>query len=126
MHRKRTLCKLASAIGIPLGTLHRMKQDKDNNAIAPHSNAVRSHLQDHHQFARVLYSVANLDIESGEYHDYFDSVHVDEKWVFLTEQQLNLYIVPGKPVPERSVGRKRHIFKVMFLAAVARPRYNDR
>ena len=40
-HRRRTLRKLASAIGIPLVTLHRMKQDKEDNAIIPHSNAVR-------------------------------------------------------------------------------------
>jgi hypothetical protein len=53
-HRKRSLCKLASAIGIAFSTLHRMKQDKDDNVIAPHSLAVRPHLQDHHQFARVL------------------------------------------------------------------------
>jgi hypothetical protein len=51
MHRKRTLWKLASAIGIPLGTLHWM--DEDDNVIAPHTNAVRPYLQDHHQFARV-------------------------------------------------------------------------
>ena len=61
-----------------------MKQDEDNNVIAPHSNTVRPHLQDHHQFARVLYSVANIYIVSGQYHDYFDLVHVDEKWFFLT------------------------------------------
>jgi hypothetical protein len=53
-----------------------MKQDKGDNVIVPHSNAVRPHLQDRHQFARVLYSVANLDIETGEYHDYFESVLV--------------------------------------------------
>jgi hypothetical protein len=102
-----------------------MKQDKDENVIAPHSNAVRPHLQDHHQFARVHYSVANLGIDSGQYHDYFDSVHVDKTWFFLTEEQLNLYIVPGETVPVRSVGHKSHILKVMFLAAIARPRYND-
>ena len=61
-HKKRTLHKLASAIGIPLGTLHRMKME-DDKVIAPHSNAIRPHLQDHHQFARALYSVANLDID---------------------------------------------------------------
>jgi hypothetical protein len=52
---------------------------EDDNVIAPHSNAVMPHLQDHHQFARNLYSVANLDIDSGQYPDYFDSVHVDKK-----------------------------------------------
>jgi hypothetical protein len=80
MHRNRTLWKLASAIGIPLGTLHRIKQDKNGNVIVAHSNALMPHLHGHHQLARVLYSVANLDIESEQYHPYFDSVHVDEKW----------------------------------------------
>jgi hypothetical protein len=98
-----------------------MKQDKEHNVIAPHSSAIRPHLQDHHQFARVLYSVANHDIDSGQYHDYFDSVHVDKKWFFLTEGQLNLYIVPGETVHVRLVGHKSHILKLMFLAAIARP-----
>jgi hypothetical protein len=50
-------------------------------------------------------------------------VHVDEKWFFLTEAQLRLYLVPGESEPERSTRHKSHILKVMFLAAVARPRY---
>jgi hypothetical protein len=48
IHRKETQFKLASAIGVPLGTLHQMKEDKDDNVIAPHSNTVRPYLQDHH------------------------------------------------------------------------------
>jgi hypothetical protein len=52
----------ASAIGIPHGTLHRMKEDKNDNVIVPHSNAIMPHLHEHHQLARVLNSVANLDI----------------------------------------------------------------
>jgi hypothetical protein len=101
-----------------------MKNDKGDNAIKPHSNAVRPHLEGHHEFSRALYAVANIDIATGDFHGYFDSVHVDEKWFFLTEAQLHLYLVPGKPVPERSIGHKSHILKVMFLATVGRPRYN--
>jgi DNA-binding Xre family transcriptional regulator len=126
-YQKRTLRKLASAIGIPLGTLHRMKNDKDDNVITPHSNAIWPRLEGPpHEFARALYAVANLDIESGDFHDYFDSVHVDKKWFFLMEAQLNLYLMLGEPVPERSVGHKSHILrKVMFLASIGRPRYNE-
>ena len=82
-------------------------------------------LDDHHQFPRVLYSVANLDLDSEQYHDYFDSVHLDEKWFFMTEAQLNMYLVPGEEPPNRSVRHKSHILKVMFLAALARPRFNE-
>jgi hypothetical protein len=124
-YRKRTLWKLASAIGIGLGTLHRMKNDKGDNIIKPHLNAVRPHLEGRHDFARALDAVANLDMESGDFHGYFDSVHMDKKWFFLTEAQLNLYLVPGEPVPERSIGHKIHILKVMFFAAIGRPRYNN-
>jgi hypothetical protein len=46
------------------------------------------------------------------------------KNVFFTEEQLNLYLVPGKAGPERSIRHKGHILKVMFFAAIARPRYN--
>jgi hypothetical protein len=124
-HWKRTLGKLAlSAIGIPLGTLHRTKQDKNDNLIVPHSIALRPHLHEHHQLARVLYSVANLGIESEQYHPFFDSAHVEEKCFFLTKEQLNLYLVPGETVPERSIRHKGHILMVMFLAAIARPWYN--
>jgi hypothetical protein len=101
-----------------------MKQDPLDNVIIPHSNAIRPHLHDYHQLARVLYAVENLDLEDLHYRAYFDSVHIDEKWFFLTEAQLKLYLVPGESAPTRSTRHKSHILKVMFLAAVARPRYN--
>jgi hypothetical protein len=125
MHRRRTLQKSSSAIGIGRGTLHQMKEDKDNAVIVPHSNAIRPLLEEHHQFARVLHAVANLDAAAGRCHSYFDAVHVDEMWFFITETELNLHLVPGEVAPERSVPHKSHTMKVMFLAALARPRFND-
>jgi hypothetical protein len=52
------------------------------------------------------------------------SVHVDEKWFFISEEVLGLYIAPGEVVPTRRVQSKEHTIKVMFLAAVARPCYD--
>jgi hypothetical protein len=123
-HRRKSLRKIASAIGVSKSTMHRMKIDKDDNVIIPHSNAIRPTLRDDHQLARVLYSADNLDIATEQYHDYYDSVHVDEKWFFITEAQLRMYLVPGEAPPQRSVPHKSHIIKVMFLAAIARPRYD--
>jgi hypothetical protein len=34
-------------------------------------------------------------------------------------------MVPGEPLPERLAGHKSHILKVMFLATIARPIYNE-
>ena len=36
-----------------------------------------------------------------------------------------MYCVPGEVVPERYCQNKDHLIKVMFLCAIARPRYND-
>jgi hypothetical protein len=79
-HQCKTLRMLATAIGIPKSTLHSMKQDKKDSVIVLHSNALKPHLQDHHKFARVLYSVANLDLDTEDYFSLFNSIHIDEKW----------------------------------------------
>jgi hypothetical protein len=56
-----------------------MKADQDDCVIVPHSNALKPILDNHHKFARVLYAIVNLNLGTEEFHDYFDSVHVDEK-----------------------------------------------
>jgi len=43
----------------------------------------------------------------------------------LSEKQLRLYLAPGETPPEREVQSKGNITKVMFLAAVARPRFDE-
>ena len=63
----------------------------------------------------------NLNLDTEHYHDFFNSIHVDEKCFFLTEAQLFMYLVPGEEPPNRSTGHKSHIIMVMFLCAIARP-----
>ena len=49
---------------IPLTSLHRMKQDKMDAVIVPHTNAItKPHLHDDHKLARVHYS-ASLKVGS--------------------------------------------------------------
>jgi hypothetical protein len=125
LHKRKTLRKLASSLGIPTSTVHRMKTDPLDNVIVPHSNVIKRRLHHYHLAARVFYTASNLDLEDSHYHGSFNLVHIDEKCFFLTEKQLHLYhLVPGKAVPYRSTRHKSHIFKVMFLAAVARPEFN--
>jgi hypothetical protein len=51
-------------------------------------------------------------------------VHVDEKWFYLTKNKNRYYVYDDEEVASRSVQSKRFITKVMFMAAVARPRYD--
>jgi hypothetical protein len=57
-----------------------------------------------------------------------DEIHVDEKWFFITPKTQRLYLSEREAqesLPKRRVKHKSHILKVMFLAAVARPRYDE-
>ncbi|KAF0684476.1 Aste57867_23545 [Aphanomyces stellatus] len=54
-----------------------------------------------------------------------DCVHLDEKWFYITRETRKFYLVPGEKGPDRKCKSKRYITKVMFLSAVARPRYLD-
>jgi hypothetical protein len=54
----------------------------------------------------------------------YDVVHVDEKLFYVTEVKKRFYLLPDEDIPYRPLKHKSHITKVMFLAAVARPRWD--
>ncbi len=123
--RKRTIRSLAHALRIPSSTLFRMKGVRGNDAvIMPVSIATKPMLTEEHKSQRVFYCCANLKEQDHKYHDFYNSVHIDEKWFFISEQHLRVYIAPDEVIPNRPVQNKDHIMKVMFLCAVARPRFN--
>ncbi|KAF0706721.1 hypothetical protein As57867_006689, partial [Aphanomyces stellatus] len=62
--------------------------------------------------------------ESPEIDPQWDVVHLDEKWFNADKDRRKTYLVPGETPRHRSWKSKRYIPKVMFLAAVARPRYD--
>jgi hypothetical protein len=61
-HQRKTLRKLAAAIGLSKTTMAQVKDDPDDCVIQPHSNAIKPTLNDHHKFARE--TNMNLDNEN--------------------------------------------------------------
>jgi len=53
-----------------------------------------------------------------------DEVHVDEKWFYIIELMGKYYLLPEEEEPLRQAKSKRYILKVMFLCAIARPRWD--
>ncbi|KAH9130800.1 hypothetical protein LEN26_008179 [Aphanomyces euteiches] len=53
-----------------------------------------------------------------------DVVHIDEKWFHLTTVKKRFYAYENEVLPQRRVRSTKFITKVMFLAAVCRPRYD--
>ena len=73
---------------------------------------------------QTLFCCEKLDHTDDLYEDFYQSVHVDEKWFFISKDHQRYYLVPGETPPDRQLQNKDHIMKVMFLAAVARPIYD--
>ena len=57
-------------------------------------------------------------------HHFEDFVHIDEKLFYICQNGQRYYLYTDEESPTRKVQHKSHITKVMFLAAVARPRYD--
>ena len=53
-----------------------------------------------------------------------DLIHVDKKWFYLTKDGQRFIIAADEEEPYRHVQHKSFLTKVMFLCAVARPRYD--
>ena len=55
-----------------------------------------------------------------------DLIHIDEKWFYLTKDGQRFIIAADEEEPYRHVQHKSFLTKIMFLCAVARPRYDTR
>ncbi|XP_057440743.1 uncharacterized protein LOC130732769 [Lotus japonicus] len=54
----------------------------------------------------------------------YNIVHIDEKWFYMTKKSTNYYLLPDEADPLRYCKNKNFIGKVMFLVAIARPRFD--
>ena len=99
--KRRTIRDLAHALGIPKSTLWALKQDKDNPVIIACTSALKPLLTQQHELLCVTFC--------------FQSVHVDEKWFFISEKELHLYIVPGEVVPTRRCQNRDHLLKESYI-----------
>ena len=74
--------------------------------------------------ARIEFCRSNINMERGLFNEMMDVIHVDEKWFYMTQNSRKYYLGPDEEEPHRTTKSKRFPTKVMFLAAVARPRWN--
>ena len=77
---------------------------------------------DKNKIERVKFCLS-LIRSNGLFGDMYDHVHIDEKWFFLSKTKRNYYLLAEEPIPDWKCKSKRYIDKVMFMAAVARPRW---
>jgi hypothetical protein len=127
-YKRQTIRAIAAALSIPKSTIQLMHhQDKIIKKI---SNQLKPILTEHNKLMRVLYAfdrITILDNNTGrmQYDPSLFEVHVDEKWFFITKKDQKYYVTQGEKRTARRIKNKLHITKVMFLTAVARPRFDS-
>ncbi|KAG6943006.1 hypothetical protein JG688_00017822, partial [Phytophthora aleatoria] len=129
--RKVPLCQwqnlrsLSAATGIPKTTLLRYVK---HSVIQRRISRVRPTLTPAHETRRLAWAFARVErpigIKSYRGHHMYDTVHLDDKWFNLYKANTKYYLAKYECLPYRSCPNKRYIGKVVFLATVARPRYD--
>ena len=128
-YERGNLRSLANALGVSVKVVWKMKMHE--KVIHPHSNAIKPYLTDEHKLHRLAYAADHVIEVDGEkkWDGMYEEIHVDEKWFFISQETQRVYLTQNEKetnkVPARKCKSKRYLIKVMFLCAVARPRFND-
>lgn len=126
MEKRRTVRSLSKALGIPPTTL----QDKiKSKNLLRHTNPLRPKHTELNLLQRLkhcvsLVSPASVD-DTPEFCGMYNYIHLDEKWFNIMEDSSTMIIVPGETPPHRTCKHKRFLGKIMFLSAIARPRFSE-
>ena len=92
------------------------------STIHVHCNSLKPILTEENKVARLLMVLHFRDpLDPMKYHDMLDWIHLDEKRFFLTWEKERL---PEEKNPKCCIKHKLYIAKVMFLCAIACPRFN--
>ena len=98
-----------------------LKQDNDDQVIIACTSALKPLLTQQQELLRITFCLTIIDPETCEYDDCFQSVHVDDRWFFISKKELCLFSAPSEVMLMRRCQYRDHLLKVMFLAAVACP-----
>lgn len=122
IRERRTYRHAAKATGYSLKGLWNMVQ---RGEIKRRSSGLNPALTPKNKLERLQFCLSFIDPVTHKFSGMHDQIHIDEKWFYLKEGKLNAIIAPEEDMPFRNVQSKRFITKVMFLCAVARPRFDE-
>ncbi|KAM0876114.1 hypothetical protein ACQ4PT_036370 [Festuca glaucescens] len=127
LYQRSTIRSLAWQLGVSPSTLFTRFKAKHIKRI---SNSLKPLLTEANMLARLqfcLSMIGETKTKKGNpiFKSMYNYVHIDEKWFNLTKKNRKYYLLPEEEEPMRAVTNKQCIGKVMFLTAVARPRFDS-
>ncbi|XP_057802803.1 uncharacterized protein LOC131018097 [Salvia miltiorrhiza] len=97
--------------------------------IRAHTNAIKPLLTQQNRLSRLTWSLSQLSAISAngriKFQPMYNTIHIDEKWFYLTKTSDRYYLLPDEIEPYRACKSKRFIEKIMFICVVSRPQYDN-
>ncbi|XP_042029865.1 uncharacterized protein LOC121776762 [Salvia splendens] len=94
--------KLACKMGVSKTTVGRWAK---NNLIRPHTNAIKPTLTEVNKISRMRWCLTHIQpaMDEGKlfYHAMHNTVHIDEKWFYMTKASNRYYLLPDEDEPYR-------------------------
>ena len=88
-------------------------------------SSLKPTLTDENKVSRMELALSFIDKNNtSKFKHMEDLIHINEKWFYLTKDGQCSIIAADEAEPYRHVQHKSFLTKIMFLCAVARPRYN--
>ncbi|XP_058775250.1 uncharacterized protein LOC131649505 [Vicia villosa] len=124
---QRTIIRcLSHALNMSKTTIHRRLK---SGVMRRHSNPIKPFLNEENKRSRLRFCISMPQSASLPHDPIFSGmyniIHIDEKWFYMTKKSENYYLVQDEEDPIRTCRSKNFIEKVMFLAAIARPRFDS-
>ena len=90
-----------------------------------HISSLKPTLMDENKVSRMELALSFMDKnDTSKFEHMEDLIHVDEKWFHFMKDGQCFIIAADEAEPYRHVQHKSFLMKIMFLCAVARPRYD--
>ena len=122
-HRRKTDCSTAKAMGVSLSMVQRMLLLRDVCRID--TSSLKPTLTDENKMSRMEMALSFIDNNNrSKFKNMEDLIHIDKKWFYLTKDGQHFIMAADEAEPYRHVQHKSFLMKIMFLCAVARPRYD--
>ncbi|XP_074314583.1 uncharacterized protein LOC141649805 [Silene latifolia] len=116
-----------AAISVSATTIFNwVKQGK----LRSHTSTLHSSLTDQNKFNKlIIFSLSKLSYDrisnSLKFKDMGNIIHIDEKWFYISQDVVKYFLLMEEVDPYRHCQSKSFITKVMFMAAVSRPIYDE-
>ncbi|XP_042051481.1 uncharacterized protein LOC121796763 [Salvia splendens] len=120
--KRCNLLSVAVGLGCSKTTVWRWVKD---GLIIPHTSAIKPNLTAANKLLRLRFTVESLEFDrilnKIRFMNMHNTIHIDEKWFYMTKGTQRFYLAPGEQEPHRTCKNKKFISKIMFMCAVCRP-----